>query len=77
MVTKRVSVGKKAKRRKTTTAAPKITESSVIALLESRRTATAVSTSLDPDVRRQLMARRRISSPSGADLRRVMNSRIG
>jgi hypothetical protein len=56
MVTKLVSLGKKAMRRKATTAASELTESSAIALLESRQTATAGSTSLDPDVRRQLVA---------------------
>ena len=56
MVTKRESIGKKTTSRKATTAAPKLTESSVISVLESRQTTTAVSTSIDPDVQRQLVA---------------------
>ena len=56
MVTKRESIGKKTTSRKATTAAPELTESSVISVLESRQTTTAVSTSIDPDVRRQLVA---------------------
>jgi hypothetical protein len=56
MVTKRESIVKKTTSRKATTAAPELTESSVIAVLESRQTTTAVSTSIDPDVRRQLVA---------------------
>jgi hypothetical protein len=56
MVTKRESIGKKTTSRKATTAAPELTEISVIAVLESRQTTTAVFTSIDPDVRRQLVA---------------------
>jgi hypothetical protein len=56
MVTKRESIRKKTTSRKATTAAPELTESSVISVLESRQTTTAVSTSIDPDVRCQLVA---------------------
>src|ERR1035438_3124845 len=55
MVTKLVSPGKRTTMRKAT-AEPERTTSSVIAVLESARSLTASSTSLDPDVRRQLVA---------------------
>jgi hypothetical protein len=55
MVTKLVSPGKRTTMRKAT-AEPELTASSVIAVLESARSLTASSTSLDPDVRRQLVA---------------------
>jgi hypothetical protein len=55
MVTKRVSPGKRTTMRKPT-AERELTASSVIAVLESVRSPTANSTSLDPDVRRQLVA---------------------
>jgi hypothetical protein len=77
MVTKRESIGKKTTSRKATTAAPELTESSVISVLESRQTTTAVSTSIDPVFDASWWRRRRISSPSGADLRRATSSRIG
>jgi hypothetical protein len=54
MVTKRVSPGKKTVKRKTA-ASPQLTDSAVIAVLESAQTARA-ATSIDPDVRRQLVA---------------------
>lgn len=54
MVTKRVSSGRTTVRRKApATAVPELQESAVIAVLESEQT---VSTSIDPDVRRQLVA---------------------
>ena len=54
MVTKRVAGGKTTMKRKApATAAPELTDSAVIAVLESDQT---VSTSIDPDVRRQLVA---------------------
>ncbi|MGO9801122.1 MAG: DUF2934 domain-containing protein [Candidatus Binatus sp.] len=55
MVTKRESIGKKTAKR-AVSAAPELTESSVIAVLESREPTTAVSTGIDSDVRRQLVA---------------------
>jgi hypothetical protein len=57
MVTKRASPREKTTRRKAVTAAASgLTESSVIAVLESAQTTTAVSTSIDPEFRRQLVA---------------------
>ena len=61
MVTKRVSPAKKPTRRKATTAAPQLTDSALtdsaaIAVLESAQSLTAVSTRIDPNVRRQLVA---------------------
>ena len=57
MVTKRASPGKKTTRRKATaTAAPELTDSAVIAVLESAQTVTAASMGIEPDVRRQLVA---------------------
>lgn len=54
MVTKRVSTEKTTTRRRApVTAAPELTDSAVIAVLESKQT---VSTSIDADVRRQLVA---------------------
>jgi hypothetical protein len=54
MVTKRVSSGRATVRRKASaTAVPELTDSAVIAVLESEQT---VSTSIDADVRRQLVA---------------------
>jgi len=55
MVTKRESIGKKTAKR-AVSVTPELTESSVIAVLESREPATAVSPGIDPDVRRQLVA---------------------
>jgi hypothetical protein len=54
MVTKRVSPGTKTSRRKT--AAPELAENAVIAVLESSHSLNGGSTSIDPDVRRQLVA---------------------
>ena len=53
MVTKRESPGKKTQRRKTATAAPELTDGAAIVVLES---ATTASMSIDPEVRRQLVA---------------------
>ena len=55
MVTKRVSPGKKTKR-KTAAAASELTEGAVMQVLESAQSAMAVSMSIDPDRRRQLVA---------------------
>jgi hypothetical protein len=55
MVTKRVSPGKKTTKRKTTEAA-ELTDGAAMAVLESTRSAMSASTSVDPDVRRQLVA---------------------
>ncbi len=55
MVTNSVSPGTKTTRRKAT-AAPEQTASSVIAVLKSARSLTAVTTSIDPEIRRQLVA---------------------
>jgi hypothetical protein len=55
MVTKRVSPGKKTTKRKTTTAA-ELTDGAAMAVLESTQSAMSASTSVDPDVRRQLVA---------------------
>jgi hypothetical protein len=52
MVTKRESPGKKTTKRKTA-AAPELTDGAAIAVLES---ATTASMSIDPEVRRQLVA---------------------
>jgi hypothetical protein len=53
MVTKRVSTGKTTTRRRApVTAAPELTDSAVIAVLESKQTVS----SIDPDVRRRLVA---------------------
>lgn len=55
MATKRVSSGKTTTRRKApATAAPELADSAVMAVLE--QSSTSGSTSLDPDVRRQLVA---------------------
>ena len=55
MVTKRVSSGKATTRRKApATAAPELTDSAVMVVLE--QSSTSGSTSIDPDVRRQLVA---------------------
>jgi len=57
MATKRASPGTKTAKRKTTaTATPELTDSAVTVVLESEQSVTAVSTSIDPDVRRQLVA---------------------
>ena len=54
MVTKRESPGKKTTRRKA--AAADLTDSAAMAVLESTPSATGASTSVDPDIRRQLVA---------------------
>ncbi len=57
MATKRASPGTKTTKRKTAaTAKPELTDSAVTVVLESEQSATAVSTSIDPEVRRQLVA---------------------
>ena len=53
MVTKRVSPGKKTTKRKSAAAAPELTDGAAITVLES---ATNASMSIDPEVRRQLVA---------------------
>lgn len=56
MATKRVSPVKKTTRRKAVTPAAELTDGAAMAVLESAPCETAVSTSVDPDVRRQLVA---------------------
>jgi Protein of unknown function (DUF2934) len=56
MVTKRASTGKKTTRRKTATATPELTDGAVMQVLETAQSETAASMSIDPDVRRQLVA---------------------
>lgn len=58
MVTKRVSPSKKTTRRKKATAAATthLTDSAVMMVLESEQSAVAAPTSIDPRVRRQLVA---------------------
>jgi Protein of unknown function (DUF2934) len=56
MVTKRVSTGKKTTRRKTAAALPELTDGAVMEVLESAQSEMAASMSIDPDVRRQLVA---------------------
>src|SRR5208283_4075566 len=56
MVEKRVSPGKKTTRRKAVTAPSELTGSGVIEVLESEQSAPALSTTIDPDLRRQLIA---------------------
>lgn len=56
MATKRESSGKKTTKRKSATEAPQLTDSSVIAVLESKQSLTPVSTYIDPDSRRRLVA---------------------
>jgi hypothetical protein len=53
MVTKRVSPVKKTTRRK---AAPELTDSAAMVVLESAPSEATASTSIDPDTRRQLVA---------------------
>ncbi len=55
MVTKRVSTGKKTTRRKTA-AAPELTDGAVMEVLESAQSEMTASMSIDPDIRRQLVA---------------------
>jgi Protein of unknown function (DUF2934) len=56
MATKRESSGKKTTKRKSATAAPELTDSSVIAVLESKQSLTSVAANIDPDTRRRLVA---------------------
>jgi hypothetical protein len=56
MVTKRVSPGKKTTKRKTATAASELTDGAVMEVLEAAQSEMAASMSIDPDVRRQLVA---------------------
>jgi Protein of unknown function (DUF2934) len=56
MATKRESPGKKTAKRKSTTAASELTDSSVSAVLESKQSLTPASASIDPDSRRRLVA---------------------
>ena len=53
MVTKRVSPAKKTTKRKMAAATPELTDGAAITVLES---ATSASMSIDPEVRRQLVA---------------------
>jgi PBP1b-binding outer membrane lipoprotein LpoB len=55
MVTKRESPVKKTTKRKAASAAPRLTDSAAMAMLESAPS-TMRSKSIDPDVRRQLVA---------------------
>ena len=54
MVAKRVSPGKKTTRRKA--AAPELAGRELIEVLESEQSGPALSTTIDPDLRRQLVA---------------------
>jgi hypothetical protein len=56
MVTRRVSPGKKTTKQKAATAAPELTDSAVMAVLESAQSAAARGASVDLDARRQLVA---------------------
>ena len=57
MVTKRVSPGTKTTaKRKKATAAPKATDNAAVMVLESEQSVATVSMTVDPDVRRQLVA---------------------
>jgi Protein of unknown function (DUF2934) len=55
MVMKSVSPGTKTTRRKAT-APPELADSAVIGILKSAQSLTAVTTTIDPEVRRQLVA---------------------
>ena len=55
MATKRVSSGKKT-RRKTAAAASELTDGAVMEVLESGQSAMAASLGIDPDARRRLVA---------------------
>ena len=55
MATKRVPTGKKTARRKSP-AATDLTDSAAMAVLESAESATSVPKTINPDVRRQLVA---------------------
>ena len=56
MVTKRVSPVKKTTRRKATAAAAELTDGAAMVVLESAPSVMTASTSVDPDIRRQLVA---------------------
>jgi hypothetical protein len=56
MVTRRVSPAKKTTKQKAATAAPELTDSAVMVVLESARSTAARGASFDPDARRQLVA---------------------
>jgi hypothetical protein len=56
MATKRESSGKKTTKRKSATAAPELTDNSVMAVLESKQSLTPGSANIDPDSRRRLVA---------------------
>ncbi|MEA3149831.1 MAG: hypothetical protein QOD56_770 [Gammaproteobacteria bacterium] len=56
MVTKRESPAKKTTKRKAANGAPELTDSAAIVVLESAQSAPGLATSIDPDVRRQLVA---------------------
>jgi len=55
MVTKRVSPGKKTARRKSS-AAPELTDGAAMVVLESAESVTTLPKTINPDVRRQLVA---------------------
>jgi hypothetical protein len=56
MVTKRVSPGKKTTKRKSATAVAELTDGAAMVVLESAPSGMGASTSIDPNVRRQLVA---------------------
>jgi len=56
MATKRESSGKKTTRRKSATAAPELTDRSVMGVLESKQSPASVCANIDPDSRRRLVA---------------------
>jgi Protein of unknown function (DUF2934) len=56
MATKRESTGKRTVKRKAATTAPELTDGAVMAVLESEESGTAICASVDPDVRRHLVA---------------------
>lgn len=56
MTTKRESAGKKTAKRKAATTAAELTDGAVMVVLESAESDTTSRASIDPDVRRQLVA---------------------
>jgi hypothetical protein len=56
MTTKRESAGKKTAKRKAATTAPELTDSAAMVVLESAESGTPICASIDPDVRRRLVA---------------------
>jgi len=56
MVTKRVSPGKKPTRQKAAVEVPLLTESVAVPGIESKRSGAAIPETVDPNVRRQLVA---------------------